>query len=290
MYRAAVLLAASCAAAVSAAAAQAPPRVVSLDYCADQYVLALADRDQILAVSTQADDPHSHMRAAAAGLPQVRDAAEDVLTLQPDLIVRAYGGGPRAAAYYARLGLPVHDLGYAADFDAIETMIRDAAAALGHPARADALIARMRDALEAAAEGPRASALYVTPSGATGARGTLVHEILRAAGFDNAAAGDGERGWRTLPLEAIAEQSPDVVVAAYFNDATAPPDSWSPGRHRVFRDLMTRTPTVHLDGALVSCAAWYTAEAALDVRRQYARFAAPDLAATGPDPTAAPGR
>ena len=60
------------------------PRVVSLDYCADQYVLGLADPDQVLAVSDHADDRHSYLRDAAQGVPQLRDDAEDVLALRPD--------------------------------------------------------------------------------------------------------------------------------------------------------------------------------------------------------------
>lgn len=33
----------------------AAPTIVSLDYCADQFVLALADREQILALSKDAE-------------------------------------------------------------------------------------------------------------------------------------------------------------------------------------------------------------------------------------------
>ncbi|MEZ5998409.1 MAG: hypothetical protein R3B98_06925 [Hyphomonas sp.] len=72
------------------------PRVVSLDYCADQFVLGLADREQILAVSKDAEKPFSHLRDRAAGLPKVRAAAEDVVALKPDIVVRSWGGDARA--------------------------------------------------------------------------------------------------------------------------------------------------------------------------------------------------
>ena len=54
-----------------------PMRIVSLDYCADQYVLKLADREQILAISPDATGDFSYMREAARGVPTVRAAAED---------------------------------------------------------------------------------------------------------------------------------------------------------------------------------------------------------------------
>ena len=69
-----------------------PLRIVSLDFCADQYVLKFADREQILAVSPDAVRGFSYMRDTAIGIPSVRPIAEDVLILKPDLIIRSYGG------------------------------------------------------------------------------------------------------------------------------------------------------------------------------------------------------
>ncbi|HBJ94399.1 MAG TPA: iron ABC transporter substrate-binding protein, partial [Hyphomonadaceae bacterium] len=69
-------------------------RIISMDYCADQYVLALAEREDILALSPDADKTFSYLRDQADGIPQIRPVAESVLAAQPDLIVRSYGGGP----------------------------------------------------------------------------------------------------------------------------------------------------------------------------------------------------
>jgi iron complex transport system substrate-binding protein len=250
----------------AAASGQDAPRVVSLDYCADQYVLALADPDQILAVSVQAGDAHSALRSRAEGLTRVRDAAEDVLALNPDLVVRSYGGGARARAYYARLGVDVHDLGYANDFDGVIAMIRRTAEALGHPDRGEALIDQMNADLTAAADGPRASALYMTPSGVTAGSGTMIDALLASANLDNAAARDGAAGWRSLPLEGLIDEAPDLVVTAFFDGASAPVDSWAMARHPVFQDLFERAVRIELDGADVSCSSWTLASAARRVR------------------------
>ena len=51
------------------ATSERPMRIVSLDYCSDQYVLKLADPDQILAVSPDAEASFSFMRDAAGGVP-----------------------------------------------------------------------------------------------------------------------------------------------------------------------------------------------------------------------------
>lgn len=265
--RAAVLLVALMLGAVAGSAAALQPRVVSLDYCADQYVLGLADREAIAAVSTHADDRHSYLRDQARDLPQIRDDAEDVLALAPDLIVRGYDAGGRASTYYQRLGLETFELGFSAGFDDVEAVIRRTALALGQVDRGEARIAHMHSQLARAADGPRLRALYMTPSGLTTGAGTLMHAFMTAAGFDNVIAEQGKSGWVSVPLEQLHEQAPDVILAAFFDGETAPIDSWSASRHSVFRRMMETTPVIELDAAALSCGAWFMADEALRARQ-----------------------
>ncbi|KAA5803964.1 ABC transporter substrate-binding protein [Alkalicaulis satelles] len=245
------------------------PRVVSLDFCADQYVLALADRDQIAGLATGPDDAHSALRARAAGLRRVRDNAEDVLALHPDLIVRSFGGGVRAQGFYARAGLAVHDLGYAGSFEDMEAVIARTAQALGQGERGTALIAQMRADLAAAARpGARARALYLTPGGVTTGSGTLIHAMIEAAGLENAAASDGAIGWTSLPLEALVLDPPELIITGFFDQPDIAADHWSQTRHPVLTRLLERTPVIHLGGAMIGCGHWTLAEAARQVREQ----------------------
>lgn len=267
-WAASVYVALCLGAAVASPAAALQPRVVSLDYCADQYVLGLADPDHVLAVSDHADDRHSYLRDAAQGVPQIRDDAEDVLALRPDLIVRGYDAGGRAGAYFNRLGLETLELGFASNFDDVEAMIRRTATALGRSEAGEARISHMRAQLERAAEGPRLKALYMTPSGFTAGSGTLMDAFMTAAGFDNVIAQEGRSGWVTLPLERLHEQQPDVILAAFFDGETAPIDSWSASRHSVFRRMMETTPVIYLDAAALSCGAWFMADEAVRARQE----------------------
>lgn len=266
VIKAAALAAAFCA----PAGALDQPRVVSLDYCADQYVLALADREQILGLSTGPDDAWSALRARAAGLPVIRDAAEDVVTRGPDLVVRSYGGGPQALRFYDRLGVEVHQLGFASTFQDIRDSVRAAAQALDQAERGEALVREMDAALAEASESARTrpAALYVTPGGVTAGAGTLVHEILTAAGFENIAARGGAEGWRDLPLEALVLDPPELIVTGFFDMPEHRVDNWSATRHPALKAQLEATPSVHLDGAHLSCPAWFAADAALEARRQ----------------------
>lgn len=49
--------------------------------------------------------------------------AEDILALQPDLIVRSYGGGPNAAAFFKRAGVPVLNVGRANTLGDVQNVV-----------------------------------------------------------------------------------------------------------------------------------------------------------------------
>jgi iron complex transport system substrate-binding protein len=245
-----------------------PMRIVSLDYCADQYVLKLVERDRIAAVSPDADRDFSYMRAAAVGVPSVRPRAEDVLVLKPDLVIRSYGGGPDAAAMFARAGVPVLQIGYANDLKAVRQVLVDTANGLGEGAKGAALAADMDRRLSALPppDARRPSALYVTPGGVTSGPGGLVDEMMRVAGYDNFEAAPG---WRTLPLERLAHEGPDLIASASFWNA--PPDRWSAARHPIVARAMRDTPVVPIEGAWTACGGWFlvdAVEALAKARRQ----------------------
>ena len=241
-----------------------PVRIVSLDYCADQYVLKLADPEQILAISPDAVKAFSYMRESAVGVPTVRPVAEDVLILKPDLVVRSYGGGPNAAAFFERAGIPVLQVGWASNVDSeelgsIPSLIGHMADGMGQPVRGQALVAEFRerlDAIEVRTGGN--AALYMTPAGVTTGPGSLVHEMLVAAGLQNF---QENPGWRSLPLERLAYEQPDVVAAAFFETLTNHPNAWSASNHPVARAQLEELSTVPLQGAWTACGGWFILDA-----------------------------
>lgn len=241
-----------------AGAAPARPTVVSLDYCADQFVLALADREQILALSKDAEREFSYFREKAAGIPKVRAAAEDVVALAPDIVVRSWGGDVRALALYERFGIRTVQLGYAADIEGTDDVLRAVAAEMGQSARAEDILA--------ARPGPAApsgrSALYVTPGGVSAGKDTMIEEIMHRAGLENANTGTG---WTGLPLEALVMAPPSLMLTAFFgfdDDAT---DRWSVSRHPVMQRLMADARVIEMDEARVSCGGWFVADEAADI-------------------------
>ena len=233
-------------------------RIVSLDYCADQYVLGLVERSRILALSPDAGEAFSYLRAEAEGIPLIRPRAEDVLALRPDLVVRTYGGGPRAGAFFEQAGVPVLQIDYAPDVAAVRAGIRRAAERLDAAARGEGLIAEMDARLESArARGSRPRALYLTPAGVSAGSGTLVHDLIAAAGLGNF---DDRNGWHSIPLERLAYEAPDVYAVPSFG-ATNLRNAWTPFRHPVASERVEAGPTLPIDGATTACGGWFLADA-----------------------------
>lgn len=234
-------------------------RVVSLDFCADQFVLELLPRASILALSPDSERHFSYLRADAAGIAKVRPIAEDVLSIRPDVIVRSYGGGPHAVRFFERAGVTVVQVPYANDMAGIRDAILSVSEELSVLANGAALVARMDARIQKLASVISSrNVLYMTPTGVTSGPGTMVHEMLTTAGLQNFQT---LPGWRSLPLERLAYEQPDIVAAAFFDANTNHPGMWSPMRHPVAKQQISERPTVFIDGAWTACGGWFLLDA-----------------------------
>ncbi|MGE3581924.1 MAG: ABC transporter substrate-binding protein [Hyphomonadaceae bacterium] len=248
-----------------------PQRIVSLDFCADQYVLRLAAPDQIAAVSRGAGAMDSYERARARGVPSVRATMEEVAPLRPDLVVRSFGGGPALEAALARRNVTILNVGWSENIAQVLTDVRRVSTAFGRQAEGEAF-ARQLEARRAALarNRPRAQSpvLYLTPGGVTAGRNTMVDAIFREAGAVNAEEG---AGWRPAPLERLVARQPERVVLSFFDLPAARADGWSAARHPVMRRIVRETPSVSWPAAWTACPTWGALDAAEALQRALPR-------------------
>jgi len=228
---------------------QASPRVLSLDQCADQFVMALAPRESIVGVSHRADDPDSWLRAQARGLPVRRVSFETVWATRPDVVVRYWGGDPRLLAALSRRGVQVVTIEEAVDFGGVRANVELVSAALGRAPQGRRLVAAMEGDLTAAsgAWGGR-SALYLTPGAFTAGSGTLIDSVLRAAGMANA---ESAPGFRPAPLEQLILTPPAAVVRGFWD--TARFTRWQLGGHGALARLLRRRTFADLPASTLGC-------------------------------------
>ena len=244
---------------VPGAAEARPLRVMSLDQCADQYVLALAP-DAELALSPRADDPDAWMRQAAAGRRLVRPTLEATITFQPDVVVRYWGGEPRLLARLEADGVRVLTIADATGFDGIRRNIRSVAQGVGAERQGEALVSRMDATLAKPARTGRSQkprALYLTAGGFTAGKGTLIDAILTAAGFANAVVAPS---FMPVSIERMVLSPPARFVLGFFDEARG--DWRGAGRHPVLRRLTQGRVAARLPAATLTCPAWFAADAA----------------------------
>lgn len=240
--------------------AAAAPRVMSLDYCADQYVLALSPRENIVGLSYRADDPDSFMREHARGLPVRRATVEAVVAARPDVVVRYWGGDARLEAMLERRGVTVLKVDEATGFADVHANIRRVAAGLEQAEAGERMIAAMNMKLAAASGAWNgAPALYLTPGGFTAGPGTLVHAILEAAGLKGVAG----PGYAPVSLEALVLKPPAALVLGFFDDFTNAMVRWGAGRHHALQRLVRERAVGALPSSIAGCPAWFAADGAL---------------------------
>ena len=257
------------AAAGTAWAQQSPTKIASLDYCSDQYVLALAPRDRIASLSRDADTVFSFFGGLAQGLSKNRGSIEEILHLEPDLLVRQWQGSTSTDRVLNRAGIKTIALPFAATTNDAFTNFLEISEAIGRLEQAQAFVAKrkqMQTELSDAAPLDM-KALYVTPSGFTAGTSTGVQVIIENAGLQSIAADYGLSGWGPLPLESIVQQQPDVIVASLF-DLPSARSNWSLSGHPRIADLMTDIPVIDLPARYTSCSTLFSIDAAYHIRQQ----------------------
>ncbi|MFC7335087.1 ABC transporter substrate-binding protein [Rhodocista pekingensis] len=195
-------------------ATAAPRRVVSLSLCADQFVLALAAREQIAGLSRLAADPNLTPSAAqASGLHRHGGTAEEILMLKPDLVVDGGFTRGRTVAMLEHLGIPVLRLRGAVTLAGILPQIDAVAAAVGQPERGRALRRSLEARLAGAGTAPAlGTAMLYRPGGEVpGSRG-IVNDVMAAAGLTNIGGRLSTRPNGRVMVEQLALDPPDVLV------------------------------------------------------------------------------
>lgn len=235
--------------------------VASIDYCADQMVLGLLPREQIRAVSFEADSDASFSAPRAKGIARIRPQLEDIARLRPAVVVRSYGGAARLDRQLEKMGIRVVQLGFPNNFAETRADLLRVGTELGAVRRAQRLASDLEQQLAAAQHSAPAntpSVLYVTPGDVTTGPGSMVAEIVAAAGYTTYRK---QPGWGTLPLEALVRRPPDVVMRAFFDSPRYRQDHWTASRHPVVERATQSVKDVEVPGAWISCGNWLAGRA-----------------------------
>jgi len=197
------------------------PAVVSINLCADQMVLELADASQILSLTNLSQQPAASVYfEQASQFPVNKGSAEEVFALKPDLVI----AGQYSNSYTLRLlqaaNVRVETLPIANSIADVIENIERVAGWLGQGQRGQELTAGLQQRLDLlpAPLQPRPRAAIYDPNGYTVGKDTLRGHILELAGWHNVALDRGIDNYGSLPLDTdsagIALQSGHLVTGA----------------------------------------------------------------------------
>jgi iron complex transport system substrate-binding protein len=231
-WRATLSVLAACVAVVAVALAQPAPqgpvgargkpsRIVSLNLCVDQLLLMVADPANVASVTWLAIDPASSVLAQqAARVPLInRGFAEEILPLQPDLVLAGQFTTPFTVQVLRRVGFNVEVLRSPATLDELRAQVRLVGDLVQERARAEEVVAELDARLAAAAPAPGARApraAVFQPGGFTAGPGSFEHELLRAAGLANVAIERGIQFYGYLSLEDVLLLQPEMIVSPAY--------------------------------------------------------------------------
>jgi iron complex transport system substrate-binding protein len=203
--------------AASAGDAGAPKRVVSLNLCADQMLLALGRPAQIAGLGALARQPHiSFLAQKARGYPLVRGGAEEIIRLRTDLVLLGSYDKPFVRQILRRRGISYLQLKPWTDIRTGLAQTLAVAESLGQLQRGERLVAEVRTGLKALQQlaGRRTSPVtflliqrrgYVMQSGIT-------MELLRMAGLTDLSPRLRLGAAAIASLEEIVRSRPHFLV------------------------------------------------------------------------------
>ena len=210
---------AACAEPPARPAAADPPKIVSLNLCADAILAEVTAPGQLLAISHYSHKPRAGPIPATvlSRIPPTGGTVEEIAALAPDLVVGDAFTPPATRASLERLGIGFVALPIDRDVAASKAQVRMLAKLAGNGARGEALVSRIERSLAAAARPagwPRRTALVWQGGGLVAGDDSLIAELLGHAGLAPAAAARGLGQGAIVSLEPMLADPPEVILAA----------------------------------------------------------------------------
>ena len=209
------LLLAACAGGGAARDEVAGPTVVSLNPCTDAILARVASPGQLLAISHYSKDPSSSSMEPedAARFAATGGTVEEVLALDPDVVVASSFLAPATRAALEELGVEVVTFGGTGTVEDSLAQVRELATLVGNKAAGERLVSDIEAALgNASPDGPAVETALWQPGGIVPGEASLVSDLLRRTGFTSYGTARGMAQADYLSLEQVVADPPEVLL------------------------------------------------------------------------------
>ncbi len=233
-----------------------PQRVMSINLCADQLLLTLAEPQQIASLSwLAAETDDSALAQQAVHFPPNFGSAEELLGINPDLVLAGPYTANFAGGLAQRLGYEVLVVPPATSFAEVIANLRLLGSALHRQDYAEQVITDMQARIEGLkALQPRTpiATVFVRAGGFTVGKKSLANEVMQLAGLHNVAAAAGLDRWGSLSMEALLTSGADLMIVSNYR-SDAPSLTNQTLAHPAFRILERRVKVRHVPAKLLAC-------------------------------------
>lgn len=259
-------------------AEERPLRVVSINACMDQLLYALADHEQIAALTHYSVQDNYSIFAdeiRKSGIRLIQGNAEEVLKLKPDLVLAGTYTRRATRELLTRYGVRIELFSPARNIAESREAIRRIAKLSGNPEKGEELVARINGALKAHADGwgKAPALLQLQRGGYVSGPETLIGDLLSRLGVRNAASGLGVEHIGVTSLERALKLQADGLVL--FNPHIMATDQGSAMLlHPALRRIYPPERRIVIPGRLVICGGPSLPEAITELRRQLKVFEA----------------
>jgi iron complex transport system substrate-binding protein len=243
--------------------ASAAPRIVSMNICTDQLLLAIADPAQIMGLSRFAGSSRQWAGETASKFPVLSGGAEDILLLKPDIVAVGDFDKRSTRELLKANGQNLVEFPIPRTLADVRAQIRQMGELAGHPERAVAEIARLDTAIAGArqaAAGKHFRMLPLSRRGWVPGRDSFVGAILAEAGLVSATGelGIGFGGY--VSMEEIIRLRPDFLVVSDAGER-AEDDGSAFLLHPALERFYPRARRIVIPERMTECGGVYLADA-----------------------------
>jgi iron complex transport system substrate-binding protein len=236
-----------------------PSRIVSINLCADELLLRVADPVQIVAVTSFPRSPEAEkILGRNSDIRTIRGRAEEVLSLKPDLVLVGPFTQRETVSMIKQAGIFVFSVGVPRNFEEIYQNITALARAVGRENEGRAIIAKMKTELASLGGGVGRDtdsgkrALFFQSEGISPGKNTFEHAIFSAAGLVDLGERMGIEEYGRVSLETLVREKPDMLVLM-SDQKNQPSVRGEILNHPAIREAIPGVETVVLPSCLLNC-------------------------------------
>ena len=258
-----------------------PTRIVSTTLAVDEYLLDLADIENIIAVTQISTDAGI---SNVAGLTDSIETkfesvtSEQVIVLNPDLVIVPSYVNPEVLDQLDDAGLTTYQVKDDTSFEGVLETVKTLGEMIGEEEKATAIIEEFNKRVaaieeKAAAVSDKKRVLYYTQYDSTVTGNTTIGEMITLAGGTNiiteaGIVGDAYPDYPSISKEKIVELNPDVIITDGWDGSGKEPSfitAWKNDPAFANLDAVKNDQIFALDSANLTTASHYVIEGAEDI-------------------------